>query len=467
MEIIISFATEDFITPEHDEVLLWLAEMLSKRGIKGCFHLTGDLARELRDRRRKDIIRALQKHEIGYHCNTHGAYPFIFSVCENMDWDSAVSRLMETEAKGIHDISEITGTFPKYFVIEFARAPQLIYAMRMLGISTLGLSELPSMEKPFVSYAGSLCYSGPIMGLEPPQMEQKRLQNMKNEFDALYSKASEGEYDGILKVFLHPYKLIYPHAEASWVSRNDIYRKYDVKNKWLVPPLFPAKTIKRLHREFEEIVDYILEHKGVKFLSTSELSDKYRTRYPSFVTLKSLLEIAEKSIAETTFIKSGGIYYSPAEILAMAVYALKEFEKNKKLPEEIIYRNILGPVESAPPFRKTGKIKTENILKTMDNINRKIDFHQRMPSHIEIGKDTLPPGGAFKLLMKVLVSLSKGNKLPYHEAGSFQDFPSVSEEKYFQTKTFTRPIYPENFTGKNICVSNKLQSWSYKPSIKI
>ena len=60
MKIIVSFATEEFVTPEHDDVILRLAAILRRRGITGSFHLTGDYARKLRERRRSDVITALR-----------------------------------------------------------------------------------------------------------------------------------------------------------------------------------------------------------------------------------------------------------------------------------------------------------------------------------------------------------------------------------------------------------------------
>ena len=52
----ISFATEDFITPGHDMVLMRICDILEARGITGSFHLTGEFARYLRRERRVELI---------------------------------------------------------------------------------------------------------------------------------------------------------------------------------------------------------------------------------------------------------------------------------------------------------------------------------------------------------------------------------------------------------------------------
>jgi len=42
MEMILSFDTEDFVTPQSDDALLMLATELTRHGIRGCFALVGD-----------------------------------------------------------------------------------------------------------------------------------------------------------------------------------------------------------------------------------------------------------------------------------------------------------------------------------------------------------------------------------------------------------------------------------------
>ena len=206
VKLFISFATEEFVTPAHNGILLKIASILGERNITGSFHLTGEFARYLRGNQHFDVIEALQQHEIGYHSNTHGAHPFIGDICENNSWDSTVEKLMRTESKGILDIENTFGRRPTYYVTEFTKAPQLIYALRSLGIDVLGFSGLPNHKgRPFCWYTGSLCYTGPMLGVESPP-HTDRLQKMKNKFDHLYQQEKAKGSNGVIKLFNHPYK---------------------------------------------------------------------------------------------------------------------------------------------------------------------------------------------------------------------------------------------------------------------
>ena len=63
MDVILSFDTEDFVTPEAQEAQLWWAQELSARGIRGCFQLVGEMVRRWQANDRRDIIDAIAQHE--------------------------------------------------------------------------------------------------------------------------------------------------------------------------------------------------------------------------------------------------------------------------------------------------------------------------------------------------------------------------------------------------------------------
>lgn len=462
MKIIISFATEDFVTPEHDDAILRLATLLSKKNIRGSFHLTGDFARKMREKQRTDVIEALKKHEIGYHSDTHGAFPFLAEICENNSWDDAVAQLMRTEAKGILDIQEIFDVRPQYYVIEFVKAPQLVYALRCLGVDVLGFSNVPGIESPFSWQTGSLCFSAPHMGVECPPCEN-RLENFKIEFDKFHEQARRGVADGVIKIFNHPYKFIYNNNVASWVSENRIYRDYDIHRKWNLPAssMYDKQTVDRLFDEFEALLDYALAKGDVQFMGTSELVDEYRDRSPKFIDIADVAKLADASLKELTYHKANDHFYTPAEIFAMTTYCLEEYRKNSALPKTVPYRRPIGPVEMIPEFKEAFSVPFAKLLEDMKIIEKEIDFYQRIPAKLKFNGSEAPLGSCFKAFANALTALGR-NETP--ENISFENAPNLpkaAEHDYYKAEEFTRPLYPEGFTGKNICEHSRLQTWSY------
>src|SRR5438045_545809 len=75
VDVILWFDTEDYLLPADDDATRRLCELLTKRGIRATFKLVGEKARVLQKRRRRDVIAALKKHDIGYHANFHSVHP--------------------------------------------------------------------------------------------------------------------------------------------------------------------------------------------------------------------------------------------------------------------------------------------------------------------------------------------------------------------------------------------------------
>src|SRR4051812_47229458 len=73
--VVLWFDTEDYITPESDDAALRIATDLTQLGVHATFKVVGQKARALELRGRRDVLRALSKHSIGYHSNYHSVHP--------------------------------------------------------------------------------------------------------------------------------------------------------------------------------------------------------------------------------------------------------------------------------------------------------------------------------------------------------------------------------------------------------
>src|ERR1041385_6137417 len=73
--VVLWFDTEAYIEPAADDAALRIATDLDKLGVRATFKVVGEKARMLEARGRKDVIRALEHHDIGYHLNYHSIPP--------------------------------------------------------------------------------------------------------------------------------------------------------------------------------------------------------------------------------------------------------------------------------------------------------------------------------------------------------------------------------------------------------
>ena len=407
--VLVTFATEDPITPGHDEVIISLCSGLAERGITGGFHLTGDYVRSLRKRNRKDVISALKEHEIGYHTNTHASYPFAGMYGETLPWDEAVARYMISEARGVEDIVDTFGVFPEYVVSEFLKVPQLLDAYRRLGFRYAGLnSGMPDSDTSVVCHMGMYAFAGPLFGMERAPYPG-RLETGLAELKSILEKEPPA-----VKIFLHPYKLLYNSTVQAWYGKNNFYRHYDPSEAWDIPTVsrYTPEVVEVLTKEFFSLLDVAADY-SVEFVSTAGQLEPYVRPAGLTVSRLELEQLWAEFCKRHTYIKG----FTPAEITAMKCFSLV-YPDARDIP----VRTVCGPADTLI-CDPAVSVQEADIF---------FEYNGRMPERL--------PAELFVC-----------------------DLPEAAvNEPEFQLKEWTRDIYPDGFTGKEICRLSTLQSWSFR-----
>lgn len=406
--ILVTFATEDPVTPGHDEIICKLCRGLAERGIPGGFHMTGDFVRSLRRRGRHEVVSALREHETGYHTNTHASYPFLGEPGENLPWDEAVALYMQSESRGIEDICDIIGRAPGYIVTEFLKVPQLVEAYRKLGFRYAGLnSGMPGSATGAICYMGMYCYAGQIFGMERPPYPGRLEEGLKRLREILEKRPPA------LKIFLHPYKLLYNSNIQAWYGENNFYSNYNPAGHWRAPEksLYPPEVSKQLLKEFFALLDCASQF-DVEFVRTDEQLEAFVRPSGLTVTAEKALALWQKFCAG----HSGVEKFTPAEITAMRSFMLAHPES-----EMIPVRTVCGPEND---------LKVDSSM-TIQDSETAFEYTGRMPSALPPELFTVP-------------------------------LPVSAAEPAFSEESWTRDIYPNGFTGKNICRLARLQSWSFR-----
>src|SRR5712692_299381 len=84
--VVLWFDTEDYIEPAADDAALRIAQDLENLGVRATFKVVGEKARTLEARGRRDVIRALSRHDIGYHAENHSIQPAPAVYLRDLDW---------------------------------------------------------------------------------------------------------------------------------------------------------------------------------------------------------------------------------------------------------------------------------------------------------------------------------------------------------------------------------------------
>src|ERR1700683_1374313 len=91
--VVLWFDSEDYIELAADDAALRIATDLEKLGVRATFKVVGEKARVLEARGRRDVIRALAQHDIGYHSNYHSIQPTPALYLRRFGWIGGAAGL--------------------------------------------------------------------------------------------------------------------------------------------------------------------------------------------------------------------------------------------------------------------------------------------------------------------------------------------------------------------------------------
>ncbi len=284
--VILSFDTEDFLTPEADDAVLRCAQILAKHGVRGCFCLVGERARALRQRGRLDVIQALRQHEIEYHSDTHSLHPRMAEYLEGMDWDDGVAEVIRRESRGIEDVAEVFGQFPMAFIRPGNDwAPQVLRAMDLLGIHVYGDANFEMPDGNLMWYCNCLLVKYHF-AFDDYFDEVGRLPKMKKDFDRLL----EEREDKIIVIFTHPCRLV---TERFW-DELFVGGRNAPEEDWQPAPLRPPAVIAKLIADFEKFMGYVVRKPAVEIATFRELYDFCREPDGIWVPISQVVEMARR-----------------------------------------------------------------------------------------------------------------------------------------------------------------------------
>lgn len=467
VRVFLSFAVEDFVLPRSDDIVLALAQSLERLGVRGNFHITGDKVRTLVARGREDVIEALGRHVVGYHTNSHGIRPFLGWLLDMDDWDASLREVLFTEAPGIRDLTTAFGRLPAYAVSEFFKGPQLISAYQLLGIrSGVLISSLASLPGPAVWLCNLLLLNTDVLiSLEDPPTLPDRLNALKAHIDQRLQRAREG--DGVAVAFVHPYKYAC-ESSKSWGAWNALYRGGAAPGGPVnLPPTYDESITAWLLEQFEQLVAYIISHEDVQIVDRAMAPEVFHDAAGTWVDRDQIARLAREVLTRLDYCVLDRASYTPAEVFGLLVRALASYGRTGSLPERVMVRPLLGPV--AEPVQRSGVVtEARALVNACMKLDWELDESGRLPAATPVLYVSLGPGTMLRALARTYLELVAGREPPVHLDGvDGPELPVVAGHEYFQEQTFTHgELYPDGFTGEQVCRYCRWQSWSFKPAVE-
>ena len=369
----LTFDTEDFITPETNDVLKSLVEILNRHGLRGEFYIVSEKMRVLVNDY-PGILGLLKmgRHVIGYHQNYHSVHPTIAEYSNVRDWETAVEmaylyetrrinvytgELRANESGGIAYMREMLGTTPISFRPPgYVWSPALVYVLRSLGVRVFSLSSAfrAITGEDLNWYMGVLQVPAGDLYVDE-YLVRGDLEGLKGAFSKLCEGG--GEYK-LVVLALHPCMLV---TAKFWDFNYYHGRNPGSPEQVSLPPLRSREEVWTALRTFEEFLEYLESLENVEVVTSEDLLELVEETAGVTVTKGELAELASQVISSSTlpnYLRTcRGHYLTLAETYLVLAKAALSYLRSGELPSSVKLsveeHLVLGPVEY---FSNKGKL---------------------------------------------------------------------------------------------------------------
>lgn len=438
--VAIWFDTEDYIEPAADDAALRLARDLDSLGVRATFKIVGEKARVLEQRGRKDVIRALALHDIGYHTDLHSVPPTPSVYLRDLGYLEGAAEFERRERRGFDDVRRVFGTAPScYGQPGFSWGPQTNMALRRMGVPVY-LDEGDQVGlggQPF--WFGGLLH---VFHMEPYLLRASLDKGAKLEDDlAEFERAAaalESRGGGVISIYYHPTEFV---ATEFWDAVNFSHGANPERKDWKSPARRTPEDSERCYSVLRRFVEHAKGRRGVRFVTARDLPQLYQS--PSAPPLDRT-RIARHMAERQTWLATAEGSYSAADMLLTL------------LGMEPMY--VDGPAARLESTFSANTVPRAAFERAKADAVSFISSHRRLPAAIWIGSEKLSIGDFAATLAaedpaEASVSVRRAN---------------LEFEKQFSTdpaKSFDWVIHPQGFRAPELLELGRLQGWTLKPAL--
>jgi peptidoglycan/xylan/chitin deacetylase (PgdA/CDA1 family)/phosphotransferase system HPr-like phosphotransfer protein len=467
IDVVLWFDTEDYILPQDDEATKRLAETLTRLGVRATFKIVGEKARVLEQRGRRDVIAALQAHDIGYHSNTHSQQPTIAVYLQNAGWEDGRAEFFRREVQGVRDIQRIFGVTPvAYGQPGSAWAPQAYPALRDMGIG-MYLDESDHVgidDQPFF-YGGMLNVFKMRSNLARMALSGGASLAKGEAAFATIAERLRAQGGGTISIYYHPNEWV---QTEFWDAVNFRRGANPARAEWKLPGTRPAAETEQAFQDFEAYVRFIKGQPGVRFVTATELmkiyADAAMTR--SFGP-EDFRQFARSVQKEITFQRLDGYAVSAADIFGLLTEAMREYVERNEWPGAATVRALDGPARpyTAPSSStRSSSFSWNTFARAVRETSDYCRSSHRVPDEIWVGAESLSPSDYLATLARAVEdAMASGNRPTdvVRREGRYTADRYVAEDS---PDLWSWPIFPEGFHAPRIMELAQLQAWTLKPA---
>ncbi|MBI4026341.1 MAG: hypothetical protein HY360_15255 [Verrucomicrobia bacterium] len=469
MHSLLYFDTEDSFSPPafgSDDIVLWIADLLSRYQVKGSFHVIGDKARRLERRGRRDVIRAVSRHDVSSHFNRGSVHPATVEQVAAADWEAGVRITLQEEETGFRDIERIFGKCAALTRHGGSYAPQIIQAISRCGKVYYGAPfQLP--EHRVFWFCGNLVFSildlivtesgdGPGYFEEDYAHDEAFNTRLVRLPSLLEETAQKWEFTALFGA--HPHHLL-----SSEFSCKNHYGGF---NRPEPQPLMPRPLAERerIRRNLERLVAALAQASGtVSICGLGDLAVIFGCQAQR-VTADHLAQYARR-VRESEDVPLDP-WFSPAELLTALAEAVTGYGQSGRWPLEIRKTPVIGPtVIRKSDATAKGAFSWDDVKNLAAQLVRHVRTTGSLPAHLSVAETEVTLSGALGLLAEVYDDARGGRAGSRWTSKPRHPYPAFAGE-WAQAAHGLKAwrVFDPALDFGNIEEFTRWQTWSVKPA---
>ena len=440
-KVLLWFDVEDYVTPETDDTLLRLLQMLDESGVKCTLKLCTRKYRLLKERGRTDILRLLGNHELAFHTTDHSIHPLPTEYLDRMGFKEGAEAFDRHEYAGFEELKNSSGqNLTSYGHPGVAWAAQVFPALRKWGVPTyLDVHDIVRVDGQPFWYGGVLCYTA--LNNLGHLVKDGSTDSMIRQFDAMNTACTDTVF---YSIYDHPHELC---TTTFWdeinfaAGRNPSYLRPS--------PLRAPGEEEGLIDQYRAFIRHASGEKDVEFVTALE-SMRYEHQRTSPITDRQLRDAVAGLNGEASYAELGGAYCAASELLNLMARCLT----GRMLTPELLY----GP-EKQEKSVITGKVDVKALAEEVFSHTERVLGFKQLPSLYRVGDSFVSPVDAFAMLSKALL---EGQMQIGAVEGRLAAADHVNEASQFGGGW---ALWDPDFRAEGIFEQTKLQCWTLKPAI--
>jgi len=474
MYVTLHFDVEDTLYPAEartDDAPGWMAQTLSKAGLRGTFHVIGDKARAMVQRGRLDVLAAMAEHDIGLHTDSNN-HPTVPEIVEGCGWADGVAKLVDYEKRAAEALKKAFWKAPvamsRHAVFS---SPQSHGAAAAMGLPYVyGWPYCPGYAGP-VWFAGALSFPthagtpeapgchmslGPEAALSSDEATDRTLKRLREELDRRVAAGVE-----CTSLFIgHPVRVQvkgWTEDELYANGRNrtlaDLGYAYEVRT--------PAEA-EAAKRNFARVCDALRARTDIQVIGIARAAELFSTQPPT-VPRDTLLDYC--SAKEDAGHPRLHTVFSPAELLLALAESLVAGEARGALPRSVKRRSALGPIEKPVLVAEKPFISRDELLALCRELVGHAEKTGHLPANLALGAARVGLGSLHAACVGAFRAACSGEQLARLRLQRVPRYPAFAHEldramRWTEECGFLGP----EFSADKLCLHARLQTWSLKPA---